>query len=65
MVFLGSGKTTAIQSAIRVLGDQGVKCGVITNDQGIRLVVADLLSKVILSRLIISDNNYEFSKISW
>jgi CobW/HypB/UreG, nucleotide-binding domain len=44
--FLGSGKTTAIQSAIRVLGDQGVKCGVITNDQGIRLVDADLFKQM-------------------
>lgn len=36
--FLGSGKTTAIQYASRVLLLQGIKTGVITNDQGIKLV---------------------------
>lgn len=40
--FLGSGKTTAIQSAINILVRRGIKAGVITNDQGIRLVDADL-----------------------
>jgi Ni2+-binding GTPase involved in maturation of urease and hydrogenase len=39
--FLGSGKTTAIRSACRVLASEGVRVGVITNDQGIRLVDAD------------------------
>jgi G3E family GTPase len=36
--FLGSGKTTAIQYAAKALLQQGVKTGVITNDQGIKLV---------------------------
>jgi len=36
--FLGSGKTTAIQYASRALLHQGIKTGVITNDQGIKLV---------------------------
>jgi G3E family GTPase len=40
--FLGSGKTTAIQSACRILQERGIKAAVITNDQGIRLVDADL-----------------------
>ncbi len=39
--FLGSGKTTAIQHAVRVLLEQGIKTGVITNDQGIKLVDGD------------------------
>lgn len=36
--FLGSGKTTAIQTACKVLMAEGLKVGVITNDQGIKLV---------------------------
>jgi Ni2+-binding GTPase involved in maturation of urease and hydrogenase len=36
--FLGSGKTTAIQQAAQVLMRQGIKTGVITNDQGTALV---------------------------
>lgn len=36
--FLGSGKTTAIQHASRSLIEQGVRVGVIANDQGIKLV---------------------------
>lgn len=36
--FLGSGKTTAIQQACRVLRQRGTSIGVITNDQGIKLV---------------------------
>lgn len=39
--FLGSGKTTAIQSASRLLIEKGIKTGVITNDQGIKLVDSD------------------------
>jgi Ni2+-binding GTPase involved in maturation of urease and hydrogenase len=39
--FLGSGKTTAIQSACKYLLESGIKTGVITNDQGIKLVDAD------------------------
>lgn len=40
--FLGSGKTTAIQEAVRLLLRQGIRAGVITNDQGIKLVDGDL-----------------------
>ena len=40
--FLGSGKTTAIQYACSELIKQQKKVGVITNDQGIRLVDGDL-----------------------
>ncbi len=36
--FLGSGKTTGIRTACQVLTSEGYKVGVITNDQGIRLV---------------------------
>ncbi len=36
--FLGSGKTTAIINAARILMDQGLQVGVITNDQGKYLV---------------------------
>ncbi|HEV9037329.1 MAG TPA: GTP-binding protein [Puia sp.] len=40
--FLGSGKTTAIAQACRFLAKKGVATGVITNDQGSRLVDGDL-----------------------
>lgn len=36
--FLGSGKTTAIQTACKILMADNYKVGVITNDQGIKLV---------------------------
>lgn len=36
--FLGSGKTTAIHQAVKLLKAQGKKPGVITNDQGAQLV---------------------------
>jgi hypothetical protein len=36
--FLGSGKTTAIASALRILARRGIRAGVITNDQGKSLV---------------------------
>ena len=39
--FLGSGKTTAIQQACNELIKSGNRVGVITNDQGIRLVDGD------------------------
>jgi len=39
--FLGSGKTTAIREACVQLMQNGVKVGVITNDQGIKLVDGD------------------------
>jgi len=36
--FLGSGKTTAIIGAARALVDEGLKVGIVTNDQGRYLV---------------------------
>lgn len=36
--FLGSGKTTAIAAAARMLADEGKKTGIVTNDQGKYLV---------------------------
>jgi Ni2+-binding GTPase involved in maturation of urease and hydrogenase len=36
--FLGSGKTTAIRNACSILMDQGIRTGVVTNDQGVQLV---------------------------
>jgi Ni2+-binding GTPase involved in maturation of urease and hydrogenase len=39
--FLGSGKTTAILGAARVLSDRGTSVGMIMNDQGSRLVDAE------------------------
>jgi G3E family GTPase len=39
--FLGSGKTTAMQAAAAALLQQGIHTGVITNDQGIKLVDGD------------------------
>jgi len=44
--FLGSGKTTAIQYASRSLRQQGIKTGIITNDQGIRLVDGDFFNSL-------------------
>lgn len=44
--FLGSGKTTAIQHASRVLLDKGIKTGIITNDQGIKLVDGDFFKSL-------------------
>ena len=44
--FLGSGKTTAIQYASRALLQQGIKTGVITNDQGIKLVDGDFFKSL-------------------
>jgi len=42
--FLGSGKTTAIQQAVRFLVEEGILAGVITNDQGSKLVDAGLFN---------------------
>ncbi|WP_339786659.1 GTP-binding protein [uncultured Imperialibacter sp.] len=42
--FLGSGKTTAIANACQQLKKQGLKVGVITNDQGQYLVDSEFLS---------------------
>ena len=39
--FLGSGKTTAIQHASRILLRKGTQTGIITNDQGFKLVDGD------------------------
>jgi G3E family GTPase len=44
--FLGSGKTTAIQHASRALIQLGIKTGVITNDQGIKLVDGDFFKSL-------------------
>src|SRR6185436_10141252 len=44
--FLGSGKTTAIQMAAKRLIASGVKTGVITNDQGLKLVDGDLIQSL-------------------
>ncbi|MEO8764012.1 MAG: GTP-binding protein [Ginsengibacter sp.] len=44
--FLGSGKTTAIHCASRILLQQGIRTGVITNDQGIKLVDGDFFKSL-------------------
>ncbi len=44
--FLGSGKTTAVQNAADYLLQKGVKAGVITNDQGTRLVDGDFFKSL-------------------
>ena len=44
--FLGSGKTTAIQYACRALLQQHIKTGVITNDQGIKLVDGNFFDSI-------------------
>ncbi len=53
--FLGSGKTTAIQTACKVLKAESLKVGVITNDQGIKLVDTGYFeSNVIPNRQVIN-----------
>src|SRR5258707_14340696 len=42
--FLGAGKTTAVIRLARWLTDQGLRVGLITNDQGSRLVDTNLLN---------------------
>jgi Ni2+-binding GTPase involved in maturation of urease and hydrogenase len=44
--FLGSGKTTAIQQAAQILIQKGIKTGVITNDQGTKLVDGGLFKSL-------------------
>jgi G3E family GTPase len=44
--FLGSGKTTAIHQACKVLQKKGSRVGVITNDQGLKLVDGLLFRKI-------------------
>ena len=44
--FLGSGKTTAIQTACKILLSKNYKVGVITNDQGSRLVDTGLFKSL-------------------
>jgi len=44
--FLGSGKTTAIQNAAQQLIRQGIKTGVVTNDQGSKLVDGKLFQSL-------------------
>jgi len=47
--FLGGGKTTAIRQACKLLGNQGQRVGVITNDQGKQLVDTQFLKESTLS----------------
>lgn len=44
--FLGSGKTTAIENAAKYLLQKDIKAGVITNDQGTRLVDGDFFKSL-------------------
>jgi G3E family GTPase len=44
--FLGSGKTTAMHAAAKALLQQGIHTGVITNDQGIKLVDGDFFKGI-------------------
>lgn len=44
--FLGSGKTTAIQMAAQLLIQQGIKTGVVSNDQGSKLVDGRLFNSL-------------------
>lgn len=44
--FLGSGKTTAIQQAAEILIESGTKAGVVTNDQGSKLVDGGLFKNL-------------------
>ncbi|MEP6749040.1 MAG: GTP-binding protein, partial [Bacteroidota bacterium] len=44
--FLGSGKTTATQQAVQILLQQQIKTGVITNDQGVKLVDGGLFKSL-------------------
>ena len=53
--FLGSGKTTAIQKAASILISNGKSVGVITNDQGVKLVDGSFFSSLNLpSRQVIN-----------
>src|SRR5262245_28757574 len=53
--FLGSGKTTAIQHASRILLRKAIRSGVITNDQGLKLVDGDFFkAQDIPSRRVVS-----------
>jgi len=42
--FLGSGKTTAIATASKLIQEQGISVGVVTNDQGKYLVDSRFIS---------------------
>lgn len=44
--FLGSGKTTAIQQAAQMLIQKGIQTGIITNDQGTKLVDGALFANL-------------------
>lgn len=48
--FLGGGKTTAVQRLARSLGDQGLRVGPITNDQGSGLVDTEVQGSTHASR---------------
>ena len=53
--FLGSGKTTAIQHASRILLRKGIGTGIISNDQGLKLVDGDFFKSLdIPSRQVVS-----------
>jgi Ni2+-binding GTPase involved in maturation of urease and hydrogenase len=47
--FLGAGKTTALQAAAAELSKRGLKIGVITNDQGTRIVDTNVMQHLNLS----------------
>ncbi|HEU5054522.1 MAG TPA: GTP-binding protein, partial [Hanamia sp.] len=53
--FLGSGKTTAIHQACNYLKKEDVKAGVITNDQGMRLVDTGLFEKLNIANRQVSN----------
>ena len=53
--FLGSGKTTAMQHASRILLRKGTQTGIITNDQGFKLVDGDFFkTRDIPSRQVVN-----------
>jgi Ni2+-binding GTPase involved in maturation of urease and hydrogenase len=53
--FLGSGKTTAILQAAQILIEKGIKTGVVTNDQGTKLVDGGLFKNLAIpNREVIS-----------
>jgi Ni2+-binding GTPase involved in maturation of urease and hydrogenase len=49
--FLGSGKTTAILQAAEILSDQGIRVGIVTNEQGKHLVDTGLFQSKVLPAL--------------
>ncbi len=59
--FLGSGKTTAIQQAYSELERKQIKAGVITNDQGQRLVDGDFYKQQYIRK---ASDNFNIFKIN-